>query len=90
MILLAHLNVRSEKEKIIIEQISEQVRKRREELSMSRSFLSSEVGIDEKQMRRIERGESTLPIVTLLKIFYVLKLDVELLKEYVKDESILH
>jgi len=82
--------VRSETEKIIIKQISEKIRKRREELSMTRSSLASEAGLDEKQMRRIEKGESTLPVVTLLKIFYVLNLDLELLKEYLKDESILH
>jgi len=57
---------------------------------MTRSSLASEAGLDEKQMRRIEKGESTLPVVTLLKIFYVLNLDLELLKEYLKDESILH
>ena len=57
---------------------------------MSRSSLASEAGLDEKQMRRIEKGESTLPIVTLLRVFYVLKLDIGLLNEYLKDESILH
>ena len=82
--------MRSEKEKIIIKQISELIRKKREELSMSRSSLASEVGLDEKQMRRIEKGESYLPIVALLKICYVLQLDLDFLKEYIKDESILH
>jgi transcriptional regulator with XRE-family HTH domain len=82
--------VRSETEKIIIKKISEEIRKKREELSMSRSSLASEAGLDEKQMRRIEKGESTLPIVTLLRVFYVLKLDIGLLNEYLKDESILH
>ena len=82
--------MRSETEKIIIKKISEEIRKKREELSMSRSSLASEAGLDEKQMRRIEKGESTLPIVTLLRVFYVLKLDIGLLNEYLKDESILH
>lgn len=65
------------------------IRKRREELSMSRSSLASEIDLDEKQVRRIENCESSLPIVTLLKIFYVLNLDLDLLKEYLKDDSIL-
>ncbi len=82
--------MRSEKEKIIIIQISELIRKKREELYMSRSSLASEVGLDEKQLRRIEKGESYLPIMTILKIFFVLKLDLDLLKGYMNDESILH
>jgi len=82
--------VRSETEKIIIKQISELLRKKREELSVSRSSLASEVGLDEKQLRRIEKGESYLPIVTLLKICFVLQLDIDFLKEYLKDDSILH
>lgn len=84
------MNVRSEKEKIIIKQLSELIRKKREEMGMSSTLLASEIGVDEKQVRRIEKGESLLPIVSLLKIFYVLQLDLDLLKGYMDDDSILH
>ena len=79
----------NEKERIVIKQISEKIRLRREELAISRSLLASETGLDEKQIRRIENYESTLPIVTLLKICFVLKLDIDFLKEYLEDDSIL-
>jgi transcriptional regulator with XRE-family HTH domain len=81
--------VSNEKERIVIKQISEKIRLRREELAISRSLLASETGLDEKQIRRIENYESTLPIVTLLKICFVLKLDIGFLKEYLEDDSIL-
>ena len=81
--------VSNEKERIIIRQISEKIRLRREELSLSRSSLALETGLDEKQIRRIENSESTFPIVTLLKICFVLKLDIDFLKEYLRDDSIL-
>ncbi|WP_186279936.1 helix-turn-helix domain-containing protein [Fluviicola chungangensis] len=79
----------NEKERIVIKQISEKIRLRREELAISRSLLASETGLDEKQIRRIENYESTLPIVTLLKICFVLKLDIDFLKKYLEDDSIL-
>ncbi len=79
----------NEKERIVIKEISEKIRVRREELAISRSLLASETGLDEKQIRRIENYESTLPIVTLLKICFVLKLDIDFLKEYLEDDSIL-
>lgn len=77
------------KEKEVIKLISDKLQKRRIELSISRSLLASEVGLDEKQMRRIENGESSIPIITLLKICFVLKLDISFLKEYLEDDSIL-
>ena len=79
----------NEKERIVIKEISEKIRLRREELAISRSLLASETGLDEKQIRRIENHESTLPIVTLLKICFVLNLDLDFLKDYMKDDSIL-
>ncbi len=77
------------KEREIIKLISDKIRRKREELLMSRSLLASEVGLDEKQLRRIENSESSISIFTLLKICYVLKLDIDFLKEYLEDDSIL-
>ena len=77
------------KEKEIIKLISDKIRRKREELLISRSSLASEVGLDEKQLRRIENCESSISIFTLLKICYVLKLDIDFLKEYLEDDSIL-
>lgn len=57
---------------------------------MTRTSLASEVGLDEKQIRRIEKGESSLRLLTVMKIFYVLQLDLDVLKEYFNDDSILH
>lgn len=74
---------------LVIKEISELIVKKRIELGISRLALACETSIDEKQIRRIEKGESKLPILTLLKLFKVLKIDVAILEKYLNDENLL-
>lgn len=46
-----------------------------------------ELNTDEKHIRRIEKGESNSTIISLLKIFYVLKIDIQVLSKIKIDKG---
>ncbi len=73
----------------LIKEVSELILKKRMLMEISRLSLACDIGIDEKQIRRIEKGESKLPLVTLLKLFKALKIEITVLDKYLKDEDLL-
>ena len=82
------LHVRNKKQLIILKKIGETVKKHRLAQGYSRTQLAIELNSDEKQIRRIENGEVNPTIITLLKIFHVLKIDFEFLDTLKIDQSL--
>ena len=74
--------VRTEGEIQLLVQIGELIKTKRLSLSMSRSKLALDLGVDEKQLRRIENGETNPSIISIMKIFVLLDLDFSILKEF--------
>jgi len=52
--------------------------------------MAMELNTDEKQIRRIESGEVNPTIITLLKIFHFLDIDMEVLNKIKVDNSLLY
>lgn len=79
--------MRNKKQQVILKKIGEVVKKQRQALGYSRTQLAIELNSDEKQIRRIENGEVNPTIISLLKIFYLLKIDFEILNNLKIDKS---
>jgi transcriptional regulator with XRE-family HTH domain len=79
--------VRNKKHQIVLTKIGEIVKKQRIEQGYSRTQLAIELNSDEKQIRRIENGEVNPTLITLLKVFYVLKIDFDVLNKLKIDKS---
>jgi len=79
--------VAKSKKQIALAKIGEIVSKHRLEQGYSRTQLAIELNTDEKQIRRIENGETNTTIITLLKVFHVLKINTEVLNKIKIDKS---
>lgn len=75
------------KREIALYKIGTIIAKHRVEQGFSRTKLALELNTDEKQLRRIENGEVNPTIITLLKIFYVLKINIDVLSKIKIDKS---
>lgn len=73
--------MRTEKEKAVLASIGNTIRQQREQLGMPRTKLATELGVEEKQLRLIENGEINTSVLMLLKICFVLELDLNFLKD---------
>lgn len=81
--------MRNTKQQIALNKIGEIIYKHRTEQGISRIKLAVELNSDEKHIRRIEKGEVNPTILTLLKIFYLLKIDIEILSKIKVDKFFL-
>ena len=75
------------KREIALAKIGDIVAKHRVEQGYSRTQLAIELNTDEKQLRRIESGAVNPTIITLLKIFHILKINTEVLNKIKIDKS---
>ena len=82
--------MRNNRQNEIILIIGRAIESRRLELKMSRTLLANEIGVDEKQVRRIEKGEVNATILSLLKICFVLKLEPSFLNNIELTNEILN
>lgn len=67
--------MRNKKQQDILNEIGRTIKNLRINRGYSRFQLAVEIGSDEKQIRRIENGETNPTIITLLKVLYALKSD---------------
>ena len=81
--------MRSAKEKLILVQIGSILLKRRMELKLPRTKLALILGVDEKQIRRIENGEVNPTILTLYKMCIALDFDINFLSDINIEENFL-
>ena len=81
--------MRNEKQQSALIKIGEIIRNHRTALKISRVKLALEINTDEKHIRRIESGESNPTIITLMKIFFVLNIDFEVLSKLKIDRTFL-
>ena len=81
--------MRNKKQQITLIKIGDIISKHRIERGYSRLKLAIELNTDEKQIRRIENGEVNPTIITLLKVFYALKINIEVLDKIKIDDSFL-
>ena len=79
----------NEQNKLLVE-IGKVLIQRRSELKLPRTQLALELGVDEKQIRRIERGEVSTNILTLFKICHVLNLDIAFLSNIEIGDDIMN
>ncbi len=79
--------MQKDNEGFVIQEISKLILKKRIEIGYSRVFVAQEIGLDEKQVRRIETGTSKLPLITVLKLFRVLDINIDVLKIYIEENS---
>lgn len=81
--------MRNKKQQVALEKLGEIVSKHRKQAGISRIKLAVELNSDEKQIRRIEKGEVNPTILTLFKIFFILKIDIEILSKIKIDKTFL-
>ncbi|MGQ0830007.1 MAG: helix-turn-helix domain-containing protein [Bacteroidota bacterium] len=79
--------MRNEKQHIVLKKIGVEIYKQRQKKNIPRTHLALELGIDEKQIRRIENGEVNPTILTLLKICYVLEFEISFLEKIKIDDG---
>jgi len=79
--------MRNKKHQIVLTKIGEVVKKQRIAQGYSRTQLAIELNSDEKQIRRIENGETNPTFITLLKVFHTLKIDFDVLNKIKIDKS---
>ena len=79
--------MRNKKQELALIKIGEIIKKQLLLLKISRTKLALELNTDEKHIRRIENGESNSTIISLLKIFYVLKIDIQVLSKIKIDKG---
>ena len=58
-------------------------------MNLPRTKLALILGVDEKQIRRVENGEVNTSILTLYKMCIALNLDITFLSEIDVDETII-
>ncbi len=72
--------MRNIKQQNILNEIGIIIKNLRITRGYSRFQLAVEIGTDEKQIRRIENGETNPTIITLLKVLTALKSDLSIFK----------
>lgn len=67
-----------EKEEIeLLKTVGEKIKQKRKQMKLSQAVLSYDANIPRNQVGRIERGEISTTIVTLLKISKALKIELK-------------
>tara|TARA_B100000378_G_C17818482_1_gene333513 strand:- start:238 stop:456 length:219 start_codon:yes stop_codon:yes gene_type:complete len=67
-----------EKEEIeLLKSVGDKIKQKRKEMNLSQAILSYDANIPRNQVGRIERGEISTTITTLLKISKALKIDLK-------------
>jgi transcriptional regulator with XRE-family HTH domain len=84
-----NLHVRNESQNQILLNIGQVLLNRRKDLNINRSKLALDLGVDEKQIRRIESGQVNFTILSLLKLCVILKIDFSMFEQIVLDEKII-
>lgn len=82
-----HLRVRNPRQKQVLVAIGARIAAKRAERKMSQAELGLEIGVGEKQIRRIEGGQHSVNILMLLMVGHVLKLDFGDLLNGLTDEE---
>ena len=62
---------------LLVKSVGKKIRQRRAELNLSQESLSFDADIPRNQVGRIERGEISTSITTLLKICKALKIEIK-------------
>jgi len=79
--------VRNKSQQKVLSEIGNVIANQRITKGMSRNKLALELNTDEKQIRRIEKGEVNPTILTLLKIFTILEIDLSILSDLKIEKS---
>jgi len=80
--------MKNDHQKMFLKEFGMNLRQLRKEKGFTMEALADEVGLEYRQLGRIERGEVNTTIVTLLRISEVLKVDLNVLFIFTKTEKL--